>query len=232
MSYAGERRLLSRFADGPLGLSSLFWICFFPFSFFINISLHDYNSTHISSVIFFFVFSCPKGKKRLTYIKGDFASSGRRRRFPKKKKKREIIHDVCFMLIWKWIKEWAEWGRKKNKFKSMSYAKTSKNHVHLYRPCALPKVIRSGFVIFIFELLFIPFQTHHKGRDDINALIGFQMAERERKKKEKKICVWRSFPIYNIYPGIFCCWLLVVLVPTLFFFTLWLVRFPLNGYIH
>jgi hypothetical protein len=24
MSYAGERRLLSRFADGPLGLSSLF----------------------------------------------------------------------------------------------------------------------------------------------------------------------------------------------------------------
>lgn len=92
----------------------------------------------------------------------------------------------------------------------MSYAKTSKNHVHLYRPCALPKVIRSGFVIFIFELLFIPFQTHHKGRDDINALIGFQMAEREKEKKNRKNFVSGAHFLYTTYTlGSFVvgCWL-------------------------
>ena len=139
MSYAGERRLLSRFADGPLSLFFFVWI-FSLFFFFINITY--------AIIIPRTFFSCPNEKKEKAHVffkkKGDFCV--------------EWTHGGhsqgnytwrCFMLISKWIKEGG--------IQIMSYAKII---VYIYRPAKEKRMKKEKrLYLFIWLILFVSKHT-------------------------------------------------------------------------
>jgi hypothetical protein len=64
------------------------------------------------------------------------------------------------MLILKWIKEWVEWEKKIQINELCKNIKES--FAIMYRPCALPKVIRSGFlsVLNLYSSYFLFLSKH------------------------------------------------------------------------
>lgn len=181
MSYAGERRRLSRFADGPLFF--LFPVSFGPFSFyFVLFFLVFYKHIYaiiipriISSVIFFFFsffFFLGVRNKRVGdtrrlkwkiffFFFGFFALTGlRRRQYPEEEKKKggKKLYTLLFRAdIWEWIKQVPrEWFKKKQETKEiMSYAKIIRYYMEVPFLKTKKKIYKFAIYLFTYRFLFL-----------------------------------------------------------------------------